>query len=90
MNFQRHWLMTGAAVIAALGVGFGAAQLMKPSAAFPEADPEEGHEEARGAVVALTPDKAAVLEEASSHLNDGDPSSRNSKHLRRRRAGRCQ
>ncbi|WP_292071027.1 efflux RND transporter periplasmic adaptor subunit [Brevundimonas sp. UBA7534] len=60
MNLQRHWLMTGAAVIAALGVGFGAAQLMKPSAAFPEADPEEGHEEARGAVVALTPDKAAA------------------------------
>ena len=61
MTSQRHWLTTGAAVIAALGLGFGAAQVMKPSAAPPEAHAENGHDEteADGAVVGLTPDQAA-------------------------------
>ncbi|RYD62189.1 MAG: hypothetical protein EOP58_13565, partial [Sphingomonadales bacterium] len=34
--------MTGAAVIAALGLGFGAAQLMKPSAALQADDGDAG------------------------------------------------
>lgn len=66
MNIQRHWLMTGAAVVAALGVGFGAAQLMNrptPDAAHAEngAEAEEGHgvEHAEeGTHVELTPEAA--------------------------------
>ena len=40
MNIKRHWLMTGAAVVMALGVGFGAARLTGAGAA-PEADHHE-------------------------------------------------
>ena len=60
MKIEKHWLMTGAAVVIALGVGFGAAQLMPgPGAADSHAD-EEGHEEAAAeAFVALTPAAAA-------------------------------
>lgn len=58
MKIQRHWLMTGAALVAALGLGFGTAQLMNRPA--PDAHAEEGHEEeAAEAVVALTPQAAA-------------------------------
>jgi len=60
MHFQRHWLMTGAAVIAALGVGFGAARIVNPRA--PEAaHADKGHaeDEAEGAIVRLSPAKAA-------------------------------
>jgi len=61
MQSQKHWLMTGAAVIAALGVGFGAAQFLNRPAPEP-AHAEEGHEEAEaeGAVVALSPADAAA------------------------------
>ena len=59
MQSQKHWLMTGAAVIAALGVGFGAAQFLNRPASEP-AHAEEGHaeDEAEGALVALTPAQA--------------------------------
>ncbi|WGM30671.1 efflux RND transporter periplasmic adaptor subunit [Brevundimonas sp. NIBR11] len=60
MQSQKHWLMTGAAVFAALGVGFGAAQLMNRPA--PEAaHAEEAHSDGEGeaAVVALSPAEAA-------------------------------
>lgn len=64
MTLQRHWLMTGAAVIAALGVGFGSAQLMnRPAAGAEHAEEghaEEGHTEAaEGDVLAMTPEQAA-------------------------------
>jgi cobalt-zinc-cadmium efflux system membrane fusion protein len=60
MTSNRHWLMTGAAVIAALGVGFGAAQLTHRPAAETHAE-EEGHTEetAEEGVIALTPEAAA-------------------------------
>mgnify|MGYP001809764420 CR=1 FL=1 len=65
MNIERHWLLTGIAVVVALGVGFGAARLMPNAPA--KADPhgehgeEEGHEEGgEEGVVALSPAKAAA------------------------------
>lgn len=60
MNIERHWLMTGAAVVAALGIGFGAAQLMRPAAPSEAYADEEGHaEEGEEGFVALAPDAAA-------------------------------
>ena len=61
MQSQKHWLMTGAAVIAALGVGFGAAQLLNRPAPEP-AHADEGHaeDEAEPSVVALSPADAAA------------------------------
>lgn len=62
MTLQRHWLMTGAAVIAALGVGFGSAQLMNRPAGDGHAEEghaEEGHAEEEGDVLAMTPEQAA-------------------------------
>ncbi len=61
MKLSRHGLMTGAAVIAALGAGlgggYGLARLNAPSPAEPaEAHGEEAHAEG---VVALTPEAAA-------------------------------
>ncbi|RZJ92671.1 MAG: efflux RND transporter periplasmic adaptor subunit, partial [Brevundimonas sp.] len=60
MTSKRYWLTTGAAVVAALGVGFGAAQLLKPPAA--DSHVEAGHEDIdpESGVVALTPDQAAA------------------------------
>ncbi|CAL1691426.1 hypothetical protein MMB232_01566 [Brevundimonas subvibrioides] len=61
MNIQRHWLMTGAAVIAALGLGFGAAQVLNRS--VPEtahADEDHAEAETEGAVVPLTAEQAAA------------------------------
>lgn len=60
MNIERHWLLTGVAVVAALGLGFGAARLMPASGADPHAE-EEGHaDEAAGeeGFVALAPGAA--------------------------------
>ncbi|MCE3289501.1 MAG: transporter [Caulobacter sp.] len=59
MNIARHWLLTGVAVVAALGVGYGAARLTpaKPPA---EAHAEDGHEEAAEGFVALSPAKAGA------------------------------
>jgi cobalt-zinc-cadmium efflux system membrane fusion protein len=59
MNIDRHWLMTGVAVVAALGVGFGAARLTNAPSPSPAAA-EQGHvEEAdEEGLVALTPEAA--------------------------------
>ena len=66
MTLQRHWLMTGAAVIAALGVGFGSAQLMNRPAAgdehAEEGHAEEGHAGEEGDVLAMTQEQAAEAE----------------------------
>jgi len=60
MTLKKHWLMTGAAVVVALGAGFGAARILeRPPAA---ADPvEAGHAEEAGeeAFVVLTSQDAA-------------------------------
>ncbi|WP_298098901.1 efflux RND transporter periplasmic adaptor subunit [Brevundimonas sp.] len=61
MKIEKHWLMTGGAVVVALAVGFGTAQLMlgRNGAADPQAE-EENHEDAAAeAFVALTPTAAA-------------------------------
>ena len=60
MPLQRHWLTTGAAVVAALGVGFGAARWIdhSPPAAKP-AENDHAEDEGDGAVVALTLEQAA-------------------------------
>ena len=61
MQSYKYWLMTGAAVVVALGVGYGAAQLLNRPA--PEAaHAEEGHseDEAEAALVALSPAQAAA------------------------------
>ncbi|QDH73928.1 efflux RND transporter periplasmic adaptor subunit [Brevundimonas sp. M20] len=64
MATRKHWLMTGAAVIAALGIGFGAARLFdSPSpAADSHTEGEEGHsdEEAPEGFVALTEQEAVA------------------------------
>jgi len=54
MKFNRHWLMTGAAVAAALGVGFGAAQFLDRSAAQEAGHADEEHEAAGDAFVVLS------------------------------------
>lgn len=57
MTTRKHWLMTGAAVVAALGLGFGAARLMAPPA------PAETHaeeQEAPEGFVALTEQQATA------------------------------
>lgn len=62
MTIQKYWLMTGAAVIVAMGVGFGAARLIDrpaPEAAHAEGGHSEGEAGAEGAVVALAPADAA-------------------------------
>lgn len=61
MTIDKYWLTTGAAVVVALGVGFGAAQVMNQPG--PEDDhghaEANGHDEAEEAFVALSPDAAA-------------------------------
>lgn len=62
MKIDRHWLVTGVAVVIALGAGFGAARLL-PEAPTNEAAHEEGHgEEEAGeeGLIALSPAKAAA------------------------------
>lgn len=61
MTLQRHWLITGAAVIAALGIGFTAARLTPPTQK-PQVHAEDGHgkEEAEEGFVTLSPAKAAA------------------------------
>lgn len=55
MMIDRHWLMTGAAVIAALGVGFGSAQLMQaatgPTESHAEVEKHEDEDASEGFVV---------------------------------------
>ncbi|WP_439471875.1 efflux RND transporter periplasmic adaptor subunit [Brevundimonas sp.] len=62
MTTRNHWLMTGAAVIVALGLGFGAARLLDPPPAA-DAHGEDGHAEEEAApegFVALTEQEAAA------------------------------
>ena len=61
MQIQRHWLMTGAAVVTALGVGFGAAQVLNRTTPEAVEHAEEGQGEAggEGAALALSPEQAA-------------------------------
>lgn len=47
MNIERHWLLTGVAVVAALGLGFGAARLI-PAPDAPGHAEEGGHAEDDG------------------------------------------
>jgi cobalt-zinc-cadmium efflux system membrane fusion protein len=56
MNINKHWLLTGIAVIAALSVGFGGARFLdRPTAGTEAEQADEGHsEEEGGAFVALT------------------------------------
>jgi cobalt-zinc-cadmium efflux system membrane fusion protein len=57
MTTRKHWLMTGAAIIAALGLGFGAARLFDPPA--PAAAEDHAEEEAAPeGFVALTEQQA--------------------------------
>jgi cobalt-zinc-cadmium efflux system membrane fusion protein len=59
MNIDKHWLMTGAAVVVALGLGFGAAQLTRsPSGGEEHGEEGEHAEEAKEGFVTLTPDAA--------------------------------
>lgn len=62
MKIDRYWLMTGAAVAVALGVGFGAAQLMPDRAvlADPHEDAETPAAKASEGFVALAPAAAAA------------------------------
>lgn len=60
MTLKKHWLMTGAAVVIALGAGFGSARILDRSPAEAE-HAEAGHAEEGGeeAFVALTSQEAA-------------------------------
>ena len=60
MTIQRHWLMTGVAVIAALGVGFAAARLSSPPPK-PQAQAEKEQEESgEEGFIPLPPDRAGT------------------------------
>ncbi|NBB15193.1 efflux RND transporter periplasmic adaptor subunit [Caulobacter sp. SLTY] len=66
MKIDRHWLVTGVAVVIALGAGFGAARLL-PEPPTKEAAHKDGHGEEEGhdeggedGLVALSPAKAAA------------------------------
>jgi len=56
MNINKHWLLTGIAVIAALGVGFGGARFLdRPTAGTEVEHADEEHDEKEGgAFVALS------------------------------------
>ena len=60
MHINKHGLMTGAAVVAALGIGFAGAQFIdRPTAATEAEHAEDNHEdEGGGAVFALSPQAA--------------------------------
>lgn len=63
MTINKHWLMTGVAVVAALGVGFGAARLMPMPTAPDAVHAEEEEHEAEAATegfVALTAAEATA------------------------------
>jgi cobalt-zinc-cadmium efflux system membrane fusion protein len=54
MTSNRHWLLTGVAVIAALGIGFGGSQLLMRPTTTPDAHAEgEGHADGADGVIAL-------------------------------------
>ena len=60
MTLKKHWLMTGAAVVIALGAGYGGARILDRSPTEAE-HAEAGHtEEASGeGFITLTPQEAA-------------------------------
>jgi cobalt-zinc-cadmium efflux system membrane fusion protein len=60
MTTRKHWLMTGAAVIAALGLGFAGARLLDPPAPDAHAEEEHAEEAAPEGFVALTDQQAAA------------------------------
>ena len=64
MTIEKHWLMTGAAVVVALGVGFGAARLSDG----PAAPPADHHEEEDGQVVGFIPMTTAAAAQAGVSL----------------------
>jgi cobalt-zinc-cadmium efflux system membrane fusion protein len=73
MNIDRHWLMSGVAVVAALGIGFSAARLTHgPTPADPHAEEqahaEEGEDEG---LVALTPEAAVQAGVAITTVSRG-------------------
>ena len=48
MTINKHWLLTGAAVVAALGIGFGAAQFLNHPTASETEHADDDHEEEDG------------------------------------------
>lgn len=64
MTITRHWLMTGAAVVVALGVGFGAARLSGDPAA-PQAD---HHEDEGGPAAGFIPMTTTAAAQAGVSL----------------------
>jgi len=59
MTINKHWLLTGAAVVAALGIGFGAAQFLNhPTASETEHADDDHEEEDGGAFVSLPLEEA--------------------------------
>lgn len=59
MTINKHWLLTGAAVMAALGIGFGVAQVLdRPIASETEHADEDHEEEGGGAFVSLSLEEA--------------------------------
>ncbi len=71
MTLDRKSLMIGAALVAALGVGFGAAKLTAPPSAPP---PAEEHEEEGGAgdLIRLTPQQAQAAGVMTVTIAQGD------------------
>lgn len=60
MTINKHWLITGAAVVVALGAGFGAARITDRPAEAPRAEGETHSEDVdEEGLVALAPDAAA-------------------------------
>ncbi|WP_447909406.1 efflux RND transporter periplasmic adaptor subunit [Brevundimonas bullata] len=60
MILKKHWLMTGGAVIIALGAGFGAARILdRPPTEADHAEADHADDAGEEAFVALTPQEAA-------------------------------
>ena len=60
MTSRKHWLMTGAAVVAALGLGFTAARLFDPPTPADALEEAHAEESAPEGFVALTESRAAA------------------------------
>lgn len=59
MTSNKHWLVTGAAIVVALGVGFGASQMMPRQTMAPAAHEDEaGHPESPEGVISLSASEA--------------------------------
>ena len=60
MTLKKHWLMTGTAVVIALGAGFGAARIIdRPPTEADHAEADHADDAGEEAFVALTPQEAA-------------------------------